>query len=242
MKPTVRTETVTVKGPIPFYVTGAAAVLFALIFPLYKWSHLIIFAIFLAAVFFVTEKLAPKETKTVEIKEPPKTTGNAEADRLIYEGSLVMEEIEKLNAKIADPVLTAKIDKISGLTDKILDEVARDPDDAPAIRRFSDYFLPTIRKLLENYVVMKDSGAGESVQNTLLKIETSVDQMTGSFEKLLDSLYDKEVLDVTSDIAVTETMLVQQGLSDGKSVLKTGSYAEEAENVGEDIKLTLGGH
>ena len=242
MKPNVRTETITVKGPIPFYVAGAAAVLFALIFPLYKWVHLILFAAVVAGVFFVAEKLAPKETKTVEIKEPPKTTGNAEADRLIYEGSLVMEEIEKLNDKIADPVLTAKIGRISELTEKILDEVARDPDDAPQIRRFSDYFLPTIKKLLENYILMKDSGAGEAVQNTLVKIEDSVDQMTGSFEKLLDSLYDKEVLDVTSDIAVTETMLVQQGLSDGKSVLKTGDYAEEAKETGEDIKLTLGAH
>ena len=41
-----------------------------------------------------------------------------------------------------------------------------------------------------------------------------MDKVTAGFEKQLDNLYQNDMLDITSDIAAMEQMMVKDGLSD----------------------------
>ncbi|MDF2839136.1 MAG: hypothetical protein K0S60_839, partial [Evtepia sp.] len=55
--------------------------------------------------------------------------------------------------------------------------------------------------------------SGENINGTMKKIEDMLKSIIQSFEKQLDSLFDNEALDISSDITVLENMLAREGLS-----------------------------
>lgn len=55
---------------------------------------------------------------------------------------------------------------------------------------------------------------GENIGTTMRKIEEMMDKVTAGFEKQLDNFYQNDMLDITSDIAAMEQMMVKDGLSD----------------------------
>lgn len=57
------------------------------------------------------------------------------------------------------------------------------------------------------------SGAGGKHPRAKQQIEATLDTINVAFENLLDKLFTDEVLDVSSDITVLETMLKQEGLT-----------------------------
>lgn len=228
-EPQTRTRTVQVKSPVPFYGAGAAALLYALLLPLYSWLHLILFAAFVAAVFLALEKFWPKKTITVEEPVMPVSTGDAQADRFIYEGHLTLAQIRQLNDRIADPELTGKIDQLEKLTEDILNRIAEVPGKADHIRRFTEYYLPTVRKMLEGYVSMSGKGlSGDNVKASLAAVEKAMDQVLVAFRRQLENLYGDEALDITTDAAVLENLLKREGLLDADLTTEEG------------ITLTLG--
>jgi len=243
--PQTRTRTVQVKSPVPFYGAGAAALLYALLLPLYSWLHLILFAVFTAAVFLLLEKFWPRKTITVEEPVLP-STGNAQADRFLYEGRLILSRIRQINDKIADPELTAEIDQLEQLTEDILNRIEEVPGKADHIRRFAEYYLPTVLKMLENYVSMSGKGlTGDNVQASLASVEKAMDQVLVAFRRQLDSLYDEEALDITTDAAVLENLLKREGLLDPDFTMETAAEAIKDERyitepTEEGITLTLG--
>ena len=52
-----------------------------------------------------------------------------------------------------------------------------------------------------------------NIRSAKQQIEATLDTINVAFENLLDKLFTDEVLDVSSDITVLETMLKQEGLT-----------------------------
>lgn len=50
------------------------------------------------------------------------------------------------------------------------------------------------------------------------KIEEIMGKVAAGFEKQLDNLYQNDMLDITSDIAVMEQMMIRDGLSGGEGL------------------------
>ena len=124
--------------------------------------------------------------------------------------------------------------RLEQVSQKIFDEVKRDPKKLPQIRKFMDYYLPTTLKLLNAYDRMSGTGvSGENIDATLSKVEGMMRNIVAAFEKQLDSLYGADALDISTDITVLETMMAREGLTDGP--LK----AQTAPSDGTDIKLEL---
>ncbi|MFR8251565.1 MAG: 5-bromo-4-chloroindolyl phosphate hydrolysis family protein, partial [Anaerovoracaceae bacterium] len=83
------------------------------------------------------------------------------------------------------------------------------------LRSFLDYYLPTTLKMLRKYRDLeRQEVRGENIGTTMRKIEEMMDKVTAGFEKQLDNLYQNDMLDITSDIAAMEQMMVKDGLSD----------------------------
>ena len=88
------------------------------------------------------------------------------------------------------------------------------PDKLPQIRKFMDYYLPTTLKLLNAYQRMDSTGVeGENITGTKEKVEGVMDTIAAAFEKQLDGLFGADALDISTDIAVLETMLERAGLA-----------------------------
>ena len=200
---------------ISFIAMGAVVALYSLIFPMYRWQHYLIVAgiallvgrvVFIMAQGLDTSKEAPVQ-QTI-----PKTGDNA-VDTLVEKGQEMLAEIRKENDLIPDAELTAQMDQLNKVSNQIFHTVAEHPEKAPQIRRFMDYYLPTTLKMLTGYRKMDERQVkGSNAQETRAQIREAMGTVLKAFDKQLDALYQDEMLDISTDIDVMETMLKQDGL------------------------------
>ena len=94
------------------------------------------------------------------------------------------------------------------------------------------YYLPTTVKFAKSYAMMESQDVeGANIQATRSKIENAMKQINEAFEKLLDELFQKEALDIHSDLIAMETMMARDGLG-GKDFIRM-KQEEEREEDGE---------
>lgn len=235
-------ETSKRKPVAPFYAVAVLWLAYGLLFPLYAPVHYILLAAASGVVFFAvnavcknagtvggTEQAAPKAAEKKE-----ETTGNAELDKMLKDGRLAISEMKRLDDNIADEGISADIVRLEQVSQKIFDEVKRDPKKLPQIRRFMDYYLPTTLKLLNAYDRASAAGiSGENVDATKAKVEGMMRTIVAAFEKQLDALYGAEALDISTDITVLEQMMAREGLAGDQM------KAETLPKEDPDIKLEL---
>ena len=120
----------------------------------------------------------------------------------------ILRNIRRANDRIADPVLSAKIDRLEAITARIFKAVEEDPKKRGRIDTFLNYYLPTTQKLLDSYAEFESAGVeGENLRQAKQRIEVTMDSIIKGFEHQLDELYKADAMDVNSDIRVMETML-----------------------------------
>ena len=217
------------KSVLPIYFIGFVWLLWALFGSLHRLTDFIMAALVSLAAYFLGKIIFPDRGYAMETEEKkeqakaepakkeekPKSTGNPEIDALIKERERAVSEMRRLNDSIKDIV------RLEQVSQKIFDEVKRDPKKLPQIRRFMDYYLPTTLKLLNAYDRMDSTGAsGANIDGTKGKIEDMLDTICKAFDKQLDALYGEEALDISTDITVMEQMLAGEGF--GSTEEKTG--------------------
>lgn len=196
---------------------GLCCALYSVIFPFYRIGD---YAIGLSISFFLgwlvytmaqgldTSQPAPQQQVIPE-------TGDEAADSLISQGQEMLAAIRKENDRIPDPVLSYKMDQLTETSNRIFRAVAEQPEKAPQIRRFMDYYLPTTLKMLSGYRRMDEQKVtGAEADATRKQIEDAMDVVLKAFSRQLDTLYQDDMLDISTDIDVLETLLKQDGLID----------------------------
>ena len=156
----------------------------------------------------IREEVPVQEEEEVEEVEEP--TRSAEED------DAILREIKQTNDAIADPVMSAKIDRIGEITSKILEYQRKNPNKNSQLRSFLSYYLPTTLKILKAYAQMEAQGIeGENIRAAKERIEGMMDKVVEGFEKQLDKLFQDDAMDITTDVEVLERMLDKDGLSGG---------------------------
>ena len=141
-----------------------------------------------------------RQEEAEEAAAPPKEAEEG------YSG--ILRNIRRANDRIADPVLSAKIDRLEEVTAKIFQAVEADPKKRSSIDTFLNYYLPTTQKLLDSYAEFEATGVeGANLGQAKDRIEKTMDSIVAGFEHQLDELYKSDAMDVDSDIRVMETML-----------------------------------
>ena len=141
-----------------------------------------------------------RQEEAEEASVPPKEAEEG------YSG--ILRNIRRANDRIADPVLSAKIDRLEEVTSKIFQAVEADPKKRSSIDTFLNYYLPTTQKLLDSYAEFEATGVeGANLGQAKERIEKTMDSIVAGFEHQLDELYKMDAMNVDSDIRVMETML-----------------------------------
>lgn len=229
------------KSVAPFYAVAAVWLACGLLVPLYEPMHYVLVTAASGVAFLLVGALCrtgalgqAEESQAAPKQEAEPSTGNAELDKMLKDGRLAIAEMKRLDDNIADPGISADIVRLEQVSQKIFDEVKRDPGKLPQIRKFMDYYLPTTLKLLNAYDRMSGAGvSGENIDTTLAKVEGMMRTIVAAFEKQLDSLYGAEALDISTDITVLENMMAREGLTE--QPLKAESIPKEDP----DIRLEL---
>ena len=90
------------------------------------------------------------------------------------------------------------------------------------------YYLPTTVKLVQSYEELeKQPVAGANIQSSKDKIKESMKTINTAFERLLDELFQKDALDIHSDLIAMETMMARDGLG-GKDFIRIREDEEDA--------------
>ena len=151
-----------------------------------------------------------KKQQEQEVQEPPQAEQG-------YSG--VLRDIRRANDRIADPVLSQKIDRLEEVSGKIFDYVKAHPEKLPQIRKFMSYYLPTTLKLLRSYDELSRQGvSGQNITGTMEKVEGMMATIVLAFEKQLDSLFGDQAMDISTDITVLDNMMAREGLTGGDAV------------------------
>lgn len=161
------------------------------------------------------EASKPEASKQDAQKDEPKSTGNPELDAVIRQGRYSVKRIQEINDDIPDYKISAQLKQIEILTASVIDQVERKEDKLKQVRQFMNYYLPTTIKLLEQYVQLQNVGLrGENISAAMTQIEEMLDKVIVAFQKQLDSLFERDVVDITADIQVMEQMMAAQGLTE----------------------------
>lgn len=205
-----------VKGWIYGFITaGLTALGYSALFPLHKWPHYLLMAA--AALLFgriaqVMGSGLDTSQKAPAMDELP-LTGDEQVDKIVKRGQEILAQIRQENDLITDAKLSEQMDELESVSNKIFRTVIEQPGKAPQIRRFMDYYLPTTLKMLTSYRVMGQRGVqGREVEDVRQKIEAAMGVVVGAFRKQLNTLYQNDILDISTDIDVLETMLKQDSL------------------------------
>lgn len=207
------------KKPLRAAIIAAAAalVLGSLIFRPTRWQHYLIFAAALALIGRVVYIMAQgvDTSKKAPTQKPIQKTGNEKADAMVDKGLELLRDIREEDERIPDPELTKKIARLEDVTNRIVRAVADQPEKAPQVRRFLNYYLPTTLKLLQGYRRMDERQVeGRNAAETKQQVQEAMDMILKAFDRQLDAIYESDMLDVSTDIDVLETLLRQDGLVD----------------------------
>ncbi len=217
------------KSPAPLYFAAAVWLVWGLCLPLYRLSDYLLAAgasllagVVGKAIFPDKTYETPEAPKTAD-PQKPETTGNPELDALISERDKAVSEMRRLNDSIPGEKISAQIDHLEEMTQKIISHVVSHPEKLPQIRKFMNYYLPTTLKLLNAYDRMGEAGVeGENIAGTKGRIDAMMDTIVSAFDKQMDALFADEALDIATDITVMENLLKQEGLSGSGFAAGTG--------------------
>ena len=217
------------KSPAPLYFAAVVWLAWGLCLPLYRLSDYLLAAgasllagVVGKAIFPDKTYETPEAPKTAD-PQKPETTGNPELDALISERDKAVSEMRRLNDSIPGEKISAQIDHLEEMTQKIISHVVSHPEKLPQIRKFMNYYLPTTLKLLNAYDRMGAAGVeGENIAGTKGRIDAMMDTIVSAFDKQMDALFADEALDIATDITVMENLLKQEGLSEEKPFTANG--------------------
>ena len=131
--------------------------------------------------------------------------------------AVAMDDYEKTlkeqRARAHDGALKDKISALLKLLDAIRHAVNTDPGRVESLNKFVDYYTPTTIKLIERYLQFESSSViTDSIRKTMDDILRSLDKVIDGYEKLLDTLYKDDLLDLNAEMDVMETVMKQDGL------------------------------
>lgn len=165
------------------------------------------------AAFFLGRTIFPDKVEEVEAPDPE--PADPELAALKKERDRAVSEMRRLNDNIEDEEISAQIDRIEQTTGRIFDHIIAHPEKKSAVRRFMDYYLPTVLKLLNEYDRMDSMGAGgENVNAAKEKISAMLTTVSSAFDKQLDSLFQNDYMDIAAEVSVLEQMMNQDGLTE----------------------------
>jgi hypothetical protein len=148
--------------------------------------------------------------------EPPKPTpptGSPEADAFVSQSKDFITEITSLCSKIEHEKLLDDLFELKAAGTQMYEYIIKHPANARQVAKVTNYYYPTVVKLLTSYnYVRQQQIKVERMNETLAEIETTMDIIVKTFHKYIDGLYSHKAIDVSSEIEVLKHMTKLEGV------------------------------
>lgn len=206
-------KTIRHRSVIPIYIAAGVWLVCCLLLPMYRLWHYLVYAAVTVGAYFLARKLFPGTVEEVPEPEKAPDSGDPEVDKLIEQGRLELKKLRDLGDAIRESRVTAAVEELETLTEKIFAALEQDPSRLGRTKKFLNYYLPTTVRLLERYQTLERQQAqGENISEAMGRIEQMLEKVRTAYEKQLDALYEADALDITADIQVMEQIMASEGL------------------------------
>lgn len=150
----------------------------------------------------------------------------AENEKLLAQGRSELAGYRARSARIRNAQVRDACAPVFAAAERLLQALREQPEEIPGGRSFFNYYLPTLGTILKKYEYLERSRAlhdGMEVQvcDCLAQIRTAE-------ERLYESLFEDEVIDLTAEMQTLTAVGRKDGLLDGGTV-----------DAGERIRLRL---
>lgn len=166
-----------------------------------------LFGLTMAVFMFHKRKVKSSKIKKIEFKETPIEEVNEEQAEL----KKLSRQLEDLAYSFRGTKIYNQVLQISETTNKIEEFVRKYPHKLRNLNKFSDYYLPTTIKLLENYKQLSGK-RGENIDEATRKIETLLLTLEKAYAAQLDSLFEDKAMDIDAEIKVLTGIMEKEGL------------------------------
>jgi 5-bromo-4-chloroindolyl phosphate hydrolysis protein len=155
------------------------------------------------------------QRKALEEEKKASEKLSPQVREVLDKGYAYLDQIHKCNDAIPGVEISDKISQMEKIVAQIFQYAKEHPEVVPELKRMMDYYLPTTIKLLQAYEEMdRQPIQSEKINSSKREIEQTLDTLNDAFTKLLDTIFQEKVWDVSSDISVLNTMLAQEGLTE----------------------------
>ena len=139
-----------------------------------------------------------------------------EVEDLLEQGKVYIGKIRDCNDIIKDKEITDKLDVMERLVSTIFHEVDINPARANNLNVFIEYYLPTTEKLLDAYLDLDEKQIRSAgTEQTKQEISEAFDTINNAYKGLIERFYQEQERDIVSDIFAMETIMKQEGLTNG---------------------------
>ncbi|MBR3660626.1 MAG: 5-bromo-4-chloroindolyl phosphate hydrolysis family protein [Bacilli bacterium] len=136
------------------------------------------------------------------------------------------KEISLLIPKVESEYTKTNLKEIVASVDKIIKVVEKEPKKEKRLNNFFDYYLPVLIKIVSKYDEIENQRlVSNEGKNFLKKADKMIEEINKSFQMILSSLYQKDIMDVEADLKVYDMMLKADGIVEDS--LMKGSDGDE---------------
>ena len=205
----------TISAPLPFYITGITTFVAALGIGSYTIGKYILLAGIGIAAYFISKAMFKPQKFEVLKKHQITLTGFAETDDILRRADNQLRNVKKSAQHIVkkDAAFAGTLTELVEDAYKLVDFTSDNATQVTQLRRFYNYYLPTLEKLSTTYEKLEKSGSdAEHVTETKEEIISAAEAMKTLFKKQFDKMYKNTALDISTDVDVLEAMLESDGI------------------------------
>ena len=230
-------------GGLVIVILGAIALIIAGIFakPIFKillWVIIGIVGLVLIGIVLILI-FSNRQSNKVDAEKKVQTGRNslsAEQSAILQKGRSDLMEIRRVLVKIKSNTIRSKGNEICSICDKILQTLKEKPEQILGTRQFLNYYLPTLRKILDKYQRLEANNmATAEITATVGKY---LDDVNAAMNKQYANLFEGDKLDLSVDMEAMTIGLKRDGLlsdADFQPAAEEEDFREEAaEDTQED--------
>ena len=156
--------------------------------------------------FYLLYGLDPREEKAAKIAHGLTTE---DVVRAMDEGRKAIAGIEDANARIHNPELSHRLERITGLAYKILTAIEEEPRDLRRARKFLTVYLDGAKRVTEGYARLHGNGQVGELEDNFRRVLITIERV---FNEQYTRLQESNALDLDVQIEVLKTQLEQEGV------------------------------
>lgn len=144
-------------------------------------------------------------------------------EEILSKGRRNLMEIRRQALRISNSEIRKLCEEICATAEKILQELKNRPESIPDVRKFFNYYLPTLGSVMSRYSRIEQSGApAEEMTKSAIGCMRDI---SSAMERQYSNLFTNEIFDLTVEMEVMTMMCRRDGLIDENEGFAAGGQS-----------------